>query len=204
MVKNLPAQCSRPRFNPWVEKIPWRREWQHTPIFLLGKFHGEIQSISRKESDTTEQLTLSHFIPKNSWDSWVVVYKEFKSWASSFENFIPMKSTSHSNLFVIHKININDDLWSFLEQPTCTFCDEVEQVCLLASVLTEMTRGGDDGSHQCRARSSSFETCWRDSNFNSSPFCWAASGMLLITSKPHFPFGKRKIGFPDLSCLLIL
>ena len=103
MVKNLPAQCSRPRFNPWVEKIPWRREWQHTPIFLLGKFHGEIQSISRKESDTTEQLTLSHFIPKNSWDSWVVVYKEFKSWASSFENFIPMKSTSHSNLFVIHK-----------------------------------------------------------------------------------------------------
>jgi hypothetical protein len=22
-------------FNPWVGKIPWRREWLYTPIFLL-------------------------------------------------------------------------------------------------------------------------------------------------------------------------
>ena len=25
-----------PGFDPWVDKIPWRREWQPTPIFLLG------------------------------------------------------------------------------------------------------------------------------------------------------------------------
>ena len=34
-------QCKRPRFNPWVRKIPWRREWQPTPVFLTGEFHGQ-------------------------------------------------------------------------------------------------------------------------------------------------------------------
>ena len=28
-------------FNPWVRKIPWRRKWQHTPVFLPGEFHGQ-------------------------------------------------------------------------------------------------------------------------------------------------------------------
>ena len=32
-------QCGRPRFEPWVGKIPWRREWQSTPVFLFWKFH---------------------------------------------------------------------------------------------------------------------------------------------------------------------
>ena len=31
----------RHRFNPWVGKIPWRRNWQPTPVFLPGKFHGQ-------------------------------------------------------------------------------------------------------------------------------------------------------------------
>ena len=30
-----------PRFNPWLRKIPWRKKWQHAPVFLPGKFHGE-------------------------------------------------------------------------------------------------------------------------------------------------------------------
>ena len=25
-------------FNPWVGKIPWRREWQPTLVFLPGEF----------------------------------------------------------------------------------------------------------------------------------------------------------------------
>ena len=31
----------RPRFNPWVGKIPWRRKWQPTPALLPGEFHGQ-------------------------------------------------------------------------------------------------------------------------------------------------------------------
>ena len=28
-------------FNSWVGKIPWRRKWQPTPVFLSGKPHGQ-------------------------------------------------------------------------------------------------------------------------------------------------------------------
>ena len=28
-------------FDPWVGKIPWRRKWQPTPVFLPGKSHGQ-------------------------------------------------------------------------------------------------------------------------------------------------------------------
>ena len=29
------------QFHPWVEKIPWRREWQPTPVFLPGESYGQ-------------------------------------------------------------------------------------------------------------------------------------------------------------------
>ena len=34
-------QHRRGRFNPWVGKILWRREWQPTPVFLPGKSHAQ-------------------------------------------------------------------------------------------------------------------------------------------------------------------
>ena len=47
MVKNLPAmQETHPRFDPWVRKIPWRREWQLTPVFLPTAFHGQMSLVS--------------------------------------------------------------------------------------------------------------------------------------------------------------
>ena len=47
--------------SPWVRKIPWRREWEPTPVFLPGKWTeepGGLQSWSCKESDMTELLTI--------------------------------------------------------------------------------------------------------------------------------------------------
>ena len=41
-VKNMPANAGisgaveLPWMDPWVGKIPWRRKWQLTPVFLLG------------------------------------------------------------------------------------------------------------------------------------------------------------------------
>ena len=34
-------QCRKPGFESWVGKIPWRREWQPTPVFWPGEFHGQ-------------------------------------------------------------------------------------------------------------------------------------------------------------------
>ena len=39
--KESSCQCRRHRFNPWVGKIPWRKKWHPTPIFLPGKSHGQ-------------------------------------------------------------------------------------------------------------------------------------------------------------------
>ena len=62
--KRTCLRCGRSRFNPWVGKIPWRRVWQSTPVFLPGEFHGQRSLVSYspwgwKESDTTEWLTLT-------------------------------------------------------------------------------------------------------------------------------------------------
>ena len=38
------GQCRRLErlgFNPWVGKIPWRRAWQPTPVFLPGESRGQ-------------------------------------------------------------------------------------------------------------------------------------------------------------------
>ena len=29
------------QLNPWVRKVPWRKKWQPTPVFLPGKSHGQ-------------------------------------------------------------------------------------------------------------------------------------------------------------------
>ena len=43
VVNNLPASAGdiRPGFDPWDGKIPWRRAWQPTPVFLPGESHGQ-------------------------------------------------------------------------------------------------------------------------------------------------------------------
>ena len=52
-------QFGRPEFDPWVRKIPWRREWLPTPVFLPGEFHGQkslegYSPCGHKELDMTE------------------------------------------------------------------------------------------------------------------------------------------------------
>ena len=56
--QRIGLQCRRHGFDPWIWKIPWRREWQPTPVFLQGKSHGQRNLVvyspwGRKESDTT-------------------------------------------------------------------------------------------------------------------------------------------------------
>ena len=65
VVKNLPASVGDSRDTiliPVLGKIPWKRQWQPTPVFLPREFHGQrtlacYSPWGCKESDTTEQLT---------------------------------------------------------------------------------------------------------------------------------------------------
>ena len=59
-------QCGRPGFDLWVGKIPWKRKWQPTPVFLPGESHGwrSLAGYSPggcTESDTSERLHF-HFL----------------------------------------------------------------------------------------------------------------------------------------------
>ena len=54
-------------FDPWVRRMPKRREWLPTLVILPEEFHGQRSLIGyspwgHKESDMLEQLTLSLFI----------------------------------------------------------------------------------------------------------------------------------------------
>ena len=50
-VKNLHREILRRYgFDPWVGKIPWRRKWQPTPVFLSEKFQGQRSLTGYKES----------------------------------------------------------------------------------------------------------------------------------------------------------
>ena len=75
LIKESSCQSRRYRkcgFNHWVRKIPWRRKWLSTPVFLPGKSH-EQRSLAGyspwggKESNTTEQpstiTTVKHVAP---------------------------------------------------------------------------------------------------------------------------------------------
>ena len=59
--KESACQCRRTRFDSRVRGVPWRRKWQPTPVYFLGKLHGQeepggLESMGCKELDMTEQL----------------------------------------------------------------------------------------------------------------------------------------------------
>ena len=77
MVKNLPVNAGDIRdvcgFDPWVGKIPWRRAWQPTPVFLLRKIPwteepGRLQSTRVTKSQTRlSNLTTATIITTNKY-----------------------------------------------------------------------------------------------------------------------------------------
>ena len=77
------SACRRPRFNPWVRKVPWRKAWQPTPEVLPGQSHGQRSLVGyspwgHKESDTTE-VTQHKRMHKE-----LLSYQGFKSDSSSY------------------------------------------------------------------------------------------------------------------------
>ena len=83
-VKESASQCRRHGIHPWLRKIPWRREWQLSPVFLRGKSHGQRRLAGynpwgHKESDMTEQLS-THTYQKGLpwWLRWYRTHLQFR------------------------------------------------------------------------------------------------------------------------------
>ena len=105
--------------------IPWRRNWQSTPIFLPGEFHGQrslagYSSWDCKESDTTEQLTFSfHASPQGICFIYVNFnfYKTLQchsllsdGWNLRFEAALLSRNrVQGTNVSQIHNLNFSSD-----------------------------------------------------------------------------------------------
>ena len=96
-VKLMEAQwfichCRRCRFDPLVWKIPWRRKWQSTPVFLPGKFHGQRSLVGysprgrRVRHDWATSHTLSFTSEHDYWKNHSFDYMEL-CWQSDFSAF---------------------------------------------------------------------------------------------------------------------
>ena len=98
--KESASQCMRRGFDPWVQKIPQRRKWQPTPVFLSGKSHGQRNLVGyspwgswwvRHDLVSKQQFTYMQFknrikqerVKKTSWSSATVedyycIWQNFK------------------------------------------------------------------------------------------------------------------------------
>ena len=102
--KESACNVGRHRFNSWVGKIPWRRKWQPTSVFLPGEFLGDRSLAgpspwSHKESDTNVQLTHTHTHTN---------YKQRSFWINySNQNFIGREKINMANYEIKRKTYTN-------------------------------------------------------------------------------------------------
>ena len=93
--KESARQCRRHqrcRFEPWLRRIPWRRKWQPTPIFLPGKSHAQRSLVGfspwgHQDSDMTElRYNNKQTINKNSMKCLCApLWITFRQWNESME-----------------------------------------------------------------------------------------------------------------------
>ena len=101
-------------FKPGVEKIPWRRKWQPTPVFLPGEAHGQrslegYSSRDCKESDTNERLHTHIYvynIYKCMYTSLIIIMCILEVGNNNLDIFnavsIVLSSTSHKTLITLY------------------------------------------------------------------------------------------------------
>ena len=100
--------CNAGHLHPWVLKIPWRREWHPTPVFLPGESHGQTSLVGyspwdHKELDTAKWLTLSFSILKKLvWIQWCPKWptEGQRLYISSLCGFIPRPIHTHLYTFL--------------------------------------------------------------------------------------------------------
>ena len=72
--KEPACQCRRHRFDSWVGKIPWRRKWQPTPIFLPGESHRQRSLEGYRPWGCKELDTTAHTHTNYRRDQWVLLW----------------------------------------------------------------------------------------------------------------------------------
>ena len=93
-------------FDPWVRKIPWRRKWQPTPVFLPGKSLVGYSPLGLKESDKTEWL---HFeLWAQNRPCFPGKIREKANYSVTLPKCLPVMSTLNNNITKNHVKQIID------------------------------------------------------------------------------------------------
>ena len=121
-VQGVCLKSGRDRFDSWVGKIPWRREWQPIPVFLPGVFHGERNLVGYNSWDCgelgmTEKLTLSL--------SQLLKYNSYFLKFGSLDHFIPQIVTDFQFSLIVNCLNRllfeSGQLYNLVTKPTVMF-----------------------------------------------------------------------------------
>ena len=121
------CQCRRHRFDSWVGRILWRRKWQPTPVFLLGKMlrteeSGGLQSMSCKELDMTEWQNM-HACIKYLFLSFTIIFGfTLFFFSSGFRNSLCVRKLM--TLFTIYIANVDSFFIICLLNLPIIFCHE--------------------------------------------------------------------------------
>ena len=123
--KNLPADAGdkRHRFDPWVRKIPWRKAWQPTPVFLSRESHGQRSLVGyspwgHKETDMTEVTyhTCSHII--SLWVTYFITGSLYLFTARG----LPLTPAPAAPRPLLWQPVCSLYLWAFFFFPSCIIC----------------------------------------------------------------------------------
>ena len=99
--KESGSQCRRYRFDPWIQKIAWRRKWQPTPVLLPRQFHGQRSLVGYSPWGRQEFDTMEHWAQPIIW---INVEKHERCPFLRCEWF-PNVATSVSCLFLCNHVN---------------------------------------------------------------------------------------------------
>ena len=107
------CQCrrfKRQRYHPWVRKIPWKRAWQPTPVFLPGKPHGQRSLVDYSPQSPREPITtmwLSVHACSHTHTASLLGSKMWVFWTESYH------FPSHPNLTSIYPRSSPLSAWQF-------------------------------------------------------------------------------------------
>ena len=112
--KESTCQCGGRRFDPWVGKIPWRRKWQASPVFLPGKSSvgdtGSIPGLGRSPGEgngnTLQSSCLENPMDKGAW--WATVHGVAKSQTRLSRHILSARERTHTplgNPLFIYSVN---------------------------------------------------------------------------------------------------
>ena len=94
-------QCKGPMFDPWVGKIPWRREWLPTPVLLPGEFHGQRSLVGGLQSMGLQTVghdraTNTHTQRNYDGNTWILTRNDHFHPRMGFPGGTPMKCRASS------------------------------------------------------------------------------------------------------------